>query len=94
LEDISILSEMPLLEVASLSGNMIKALGSFAQLQNLQELYLRKNSIADLTEIKHLSQAPHLRVLWLSGNPVGQSDIRYHIWIFIVACNLRLDIGD
>ena len=35
----------------------------------LKELYLRKNSIRDISEIGCLKCLPKLRVLWLSDNP-------------------------
>ena len=37
LEDISIIAEMPLLEIVSLSVNKIRTLKPFANLQNLKE---------------------------------------------------------
>ena len=48
LEDISIIAEMPSLEIVSLSVNKIRTLKPFANLQNLKELYLRKNLISNL----------------------------------------------
>ena len=35
----------------------------------MKELYLRKNMIRDLDEIKFLKNLPRLTVLWLSDNP-------------------------
>jgi len=35
----------------------------------LLELYLRKNNISDLSEIRYLTNLPNLKVLWLSENP-------------------------
>jgi len=70
LEDISIIAEMPLLEIVSLSVNKIRTLKPFANLQNLKELYLRKNSISNLNEIKHLTECENLTKLWLKENPI------------------------
>jgi len=70
IEDISILEEMPSLEVVSLSVNKIKTLKSFANLSNLRELYLRHNLISNLNEIKYLIDCQNLSVLWLSENPI------------------------
>ena len=70
LEDISIISEMPSLEIVSLSVNKIRTLKPFANLQNLKELYLRKNSISNLNEIKHLTECENLTKLWLKENPI------------------------
>ena len=70
IEDISILEEMPSLEVVSLSVNKIRTLKPFANLQNLRELYLRRNLISNLNEIKYLTDCQNLSVLWLSENPI------------------------
>ena len=70
IEDISIIREMPSLEIVSLSVNKIRTLAPFANLQNLRELYLRRNLIANLNEIKYLTNCENLTVLWLSENPI------------------------
>ena len=70
IEDISIIEEMPLLEIVSLSVNKIRTLKPFANLQNLRELYLRQNLISNLNEIKYLTDCQNLNVLWLSQNPI------------------------
>ena len=70
IEDISIIEEMPSLEIVSLSVNKIRTLRPFANLQNLRELYLRQNLISNLNEIKHLTDCQNLSVLWLSQNPI------------------------
>ena len=73
LEDISIIAEMPSLEIVSLSVNKIRTLKPFANLQNLKELYLRKNSISNLNEIKHLTECDNLTKLWLKENPICEN---------------------
>jgi hypothetical protein len=70
IEDISIIEEMPSLEVVSLSVNKIRTLRPFANLDNLRELYLRRNLISNLNEIKYLTECQNLSVLWLSENPI------------------------
>jgi cilla- and flagella-associated protein len=40
----------------------------------IQELYLRKNSISDIREIRYLVKLPQLKVLWLHDNPCAQID--------------------
>ena len=70
LEDISIIAEMPSLEIVSLSVNKIRTLKPFSNLQNLRELYLRKNLISNLNEIKHLTECDNLTKLWLKENPI------------------------
>lgn len=37
-----------------------------------QELYLRKNCISDLREIRYLLDLPYLKSLWLYDNPCAQ----------------------
>ena len=63
IENISIIREMPSLEIVSLSINKIRTLVPFAKLQNLRELYLRCNLISNLNEIKHLTSCENLTVL-------------------------------
>ena len=70
LEDISILKQMPNLEVISLSVNKIRTLRDFGGLKKLRELYLRKNLISDIDEIKHLATCPNLLILWINENPI------------------------
>jgi hypothetical protein len=70
LEDVSILREMPNLEVISLSLNKIYTLEDFAYCGKLNELYLRKNDVSDLKEVHFLAHLPNLEVLWLWDNPV------------------------
>jgi hypothetical protein len=70
LVDISLVRRMPRLQVISLSLNAISSLRDLETCFELRELYLRKNQIADLREILVLKALPHLRVLWLSENPL------------------------
>ncbi|XP_028395257.1 cilia- and flagella-associated protein 410-like [Dendronephthya gigantea] len=69
ISDVSILRRMPNVEVITLSVNEIDSLKDFAHCTKLKELYLRRNSIADLDEIHFLKDLPCLKVLWLSDNP-------------------------
>mmetsp|Transcript_66115 Transcript_66115/g.91488 ORF Transcript_66115/g.91488 Transcript_66115/m.91488 type:complete len:104 (+) Transcript_66115:46-357(+) len=71
LEDISVIKEMPNIEICSLSLNKIKSLKVFASCQRLAELYLRKNLVHELQEIKYLAKCPGLKVLWLWDNPIA-----------------------
>ena len=54
LDEVSLVKEMPSLEICSLSLNNISSLKFFNHCQSLTELYLRKNQISDLFEIRHL----------------------------------------
>ena len=70
LEDISILSELPQLEIVSLNDNNIRNLEVFQNHENLKELYLRKNFIATLEQIKYLEKCKNLSILILKDNPI------------------------
>lgn len=71
LTDVSLVGEMQALQVLSLSVNNISNLEPFQNLRNLQELYLRRNNIADLSQLSYLTNCRNLRVLWLSENPIS-----------------------
>ena len=60
---------MPQLTHISLSQNDLTRLEPFSNCYELKELYLRKNQISNLSEVKYLENLPNLRVLWLDGNP-------------------------
>ena len=88
LEDVTILNELPNLEVISLSLNKITTLSWFRGCNNLKELYLRKNKIESLKEIYHLKHLPNLRVLWLWDNPLS-SHPHYRLYIIKVLPKLQ-----
>ncbi|XP_049882778.1 cilia- and flagella-associated protein 410 isoform X2 [Pectinophora gossypiella] len=69
LGDVSLLRRMPNVEVLALSINKIRTLTDFAGCRRLRELYVRKNDIRDLREIRHLRRLPVLTSLWLDENP-------------------------
>ncbi|XP_043108129.1 cilia and flagella associated protein 410 isoform X2 [Puntigrus tetrazona] len=69
LTDISIFVEIPNIEVLTLSANQISSLEHISSCQHLSELYLRRNKIPSLSELKHLRQLRSLKVLWLAENP-------------------------
>jgi len=72
LTDVSILRQMPHLQVLSLSVNRISSLADFECCSSLRDLYLRKNCIDSLSELSHLQDLPCLRVLWLEENPCAR----------------------
>ena len=77
IDDISLLSEMPLLEIISLSMNHIKDLSVFRNLKNLKELYLKDNQISDFSQIEYLKDCKKLEILCLIDNPISkQSNYR------------------
>lgn len=71
LEDVSIVTQMPALEVLSLSVNHITTLKQIQHCHNLRELYLRNNKITSLKEVEYLSNLSKLRILWLGENPIA-----------------------
>ena len=72
IDDISLLSEMPSLEIISLSVNHIKDLSVFNYLKNVKELYLKDNKISDFEQVKQLKNCQKLRILCLSDNPISK----------------------
>jgi hypothetical protein len=72
LEDVAIVGAMPNLQVLALSVNKIATLKDFQYCFSLKELYLRKNLISDLGELRYLQQLPELQVLWLLENPCAE----------------------
>ena len=69
LDNLAILREMPNVEIVSLSLNKVSTLRDFASCKKIQEIYLRKNCIADLHEVLHLAVLPKLKLLMLQHNP-------------------------
>ena len=91
LEDISIIKDMPNIETCSLSLNKIISLKAFTSCKKLTELFLRKNLVTDLLEIKYLTYCPSLRVLWLWDNPIADHPL-YRTYIIKMLPNLvKLD---
>ena len=70
LENIDIISELPNLESAAFSINKINSLKSFINCKNLKELFIRKNNISSLIDIKYLIPLKKLKILWLTDNPI------------------------
>eukprot|EP00002_Diphylleia_rotans_P025646 TRINITY_DN5078_c0_g1_i3.p1 TRINITY_DN5078_c0_g1~~TRINITY_DN5078_c0_g1_i3.p1 ORF type:complete len:272 (-),score=59.32 TRINITY_DN5078_c0_g1_i3:98-913(-) len=94
LDDMSILQLMPNVEVLSLSMNNIASLREFSSCTKLTELYLRKNKISDMREVRYLANCPHLKVLWLSENPCAEHpNYRSHV-IATLPQLLKLDSTD
>ena len=76
IENISIISKMPNLEILSLSSNKISSLSALSHCLNLREIYLRNNNIYSFEELYHLKNLSKLKILWLEGNPITK-DIFY-----------------
>ncbi|KAM4605369.1 cilia and flagella associated protein 410 [Polymixia lowei] len=74
LTDISIFSQIPNIEVLTLSVNSISSVSPLAGCLSLCELYLRRNTIPSLSELSHLRALTRLKVLWLAENPCCGTD--------------------
>jgi len=74
LTDVSLVSSLSNAEVISLSVNKVSSLRPFASCARLQELYLRKNSVANLAELVYLRNLKKLSVLWLADNPCAEGE--------------------
>ncbi|VVD01420.1 unnamed protein product [Leptidea sinapis] len=59
-----LLRQMPNVEVLAFSINKLRGLEVFASCRRLRELYVRKNEIRDLAEIRHLKHLPDLTSLY------------------------------
>lgn len=74
LNDVSILKNLPSIEILTLSVNEITSLESLQYCSNLTELYIRNNKIDDLDQIFYLKNLKKLRILWLADNPAADQD--------------------
>ncbi|XP_077581279.1 cilia and flagella associated protein 410 isoform X1 [Stigmatopora nigra] len=82
LSDVSILAEMPNIEVLTLSVNSISSLAPLAGCLSVCELYLRRNMIASLSELWYLRPMRRLRILWLADNPCcGENSSQYRLTV-------------
>ena len=89
LSNVAILRNMPNVKVLSLSLNSITSLADFCECRNLQELYLRQNKIKDLNQLIHLQELPHLKKLFLAGNPCAEK-ANYRMTVIRLLPNLEL----
>ncbi|RNA26744.1 C21orf2 isoform X2 [Brachionus plicatilis] len=72
--DVSLVKEMPNLEILILSANKISSLKDIQYCESLRELYLRNNKIKRLNEIFYLKGLKNLKILWLDENPCTESE--------------------
>ena len=72
LGDVSILEQVPNIEILSLTMNCITTMKPFQNCKRLQQLFLRKNSIRNLSELSYLKDLPNLRNFSLSDNPCAE----------------------
>ena len=79
INDISILSQIPSLEIISLNNNDINNLSAFKNLKNLKKLSLKGNRINDFNQIDFLRYCPKLEYLKLKDNPIEKEKNYYKI---------------
>ena len=72
INDISLLSKFPTLEIVSLFKNSIKDLAVFKHLKNLKILNLRDNEVSDFSQIESLKNCKQLESLSLKENPISK----------------------
>ncbi|KAG0656816.1 hypothetical protein C6P46_006920 [Rhodotorula mucilaginosa] len=58
------------IEVLNLSQNRIENLSGLDRLPALERLDVRSNAVYDVLEVSRLARLPHLREVWLAGNPL------------------------
>ncbi|RNF11817.1 Protein C21orf2 [Trypanosoma rangeli] len=73
LTDVSVVEKIPGIEVLALAANRLTTLRPFSLCTSLRELYLRKNDIKSLAEVKYIKELPKLHTLWLMDNPCAKS---------------------
>ncbi|RNF04690.1 Protein C21orf2 [Trypanosoma conorhini] len=73
LTDVSVVEKIPGIEVLALAANQLTTLRPFSTCTSLRELYLRKNYIKSLAEVKYIKGLPKLHTLWLMDNPCAKS---------------------
>ena len=91
LEDVSVLKDLPNMEICSLSLNKVKSLRDFQHCKKLTELYLRKNQVCDLQELKYLAALPSLKVLWLWDNPICSHPLYRQYIVKLLPNLIKLD---
>jgi Leucine-rich repeat len=79
-EDISIIRQMPNLEVVSLPVNRITSLKDFQYLTKLTDLSVRKNNISQISNLLYLRTLPNLKNLWMMENPIS-SQANYRLLV-------------
>ena len=82
LSDISVIKDIPNLEVLALTVNNIDSLKEFQYCPKLKELFLRRNQIpASLIELSYLRNLKSLKVLNLSENPIAEQLPQYRLMV-------------
>ncbi|XP_020812437.1 protein C21orf2 homolog [Drosophila serrata] len=69
LTDVSLLLQIPFIEVLALGNNQISSLRALKNCHSLKQLYLLNNQIESFEELNYLKDAKSLTLLSLRGNP-------------------------
>ncbi|CAG8436989.1 2946_t:CDS:2 [Diversispora eburnea] len=72
------LTEEIILTKTSSNVNNLTSLEQLSECTKLKELYLRKNYINDVDQVKHLVPLKDLQVLWLCDNPCIEEDEKHY----------------
>ena len=87
LGDVSIIKNLPNLEILALTVNQITTLKDFSTCYKLKELYLRRNNIpANYNELKYLQDLHNLKVLNLSENRISSKNASHYRLMVIKSC--------
>jgi len=73
--DMTIVSQMPYIEIFMLNRNEISSLKYFSGCLYLREMHLRDNRIDNVEEFKHLKDLHDLSVLSVEGNPFTKQHV-------------------
>lgn len=87
IDDVSILRRLQNVEVLSLSINHISSLRPFGHCKALRELYLRKNEVALIEELRFLARLPNLQVGWWMHERMSTCCCMIvHAWLCVHTC--------
>lgn len=73
---------LPAITALNLRANRLQSIVGVEKLPSLERLDLRDNRITDPTELARLTGIPHLREIWVEGNPFTRTHRDYRITIF------------
>ncbi|KAL0230599.1 hypothetical protein PCE1_004156 [Barthelona sp. PCE] len=80
LGDVSIVRFLTQVETLALTMNNISSLKPFMHCKNLKELYLRRNAIENLEDVRYLANLENLEELWLGDNPCAAKE-SYRLYV-------------
>uniref|UniRef100_A0A0M3IT51 Protein phosphatase 1 regulatory subunit 22 n=1 Tax=Ascaris lumbricoides TaxID=6252 RepID=A0A0M3IT51_ASCLU len=75
LESLAQLSALNELTIIDASSNSISKLDGLSHMNNLEDLWLNDNEIADWNEVAKLGKMKSLNTIYLERNPIYKSDV-------------------